>query len=287
MSKILFNITYILKSFSYINKGIIGIAKNQNLSFTRKVKLYSDYCRLLFLAFRSLFAPRLSDPKIDKVFYSKAFNYQVHYPTFQSFFFTFNEIFCIGCYPAISNLKTYVDLGSNIGLTILWYHFFNPKITIYAFEPDLSVFKFLKKNIKKANIKNCFLYNIAISNKVQRTRFYTILDPIQNLDSGLSLNMPLPFKTSSVSTKKLSTIIKKIGKVSLIKMDIEGEEYKVFKEIFSTKAINNVEKIFFEGHYFNKIKSKPYFTLLNSLRKIGKVESYDNSEGTTMVYFKK
>jgi len=250
-----------------------------------KLNLYFDYCRLLLLALRSLFSPALSDPKIDKVFHTKAFNYRVHYPFFQSFFFSFNEIFCIRDYPPFSNLKNYIDLGSNIGLSILWYHFFNPNLTIYAFEPDPFMLRFLKKNIKEANIKNCFLFNKAVSDKVGRRKYYRIIDQVQNLDSGLNLNLPLPFETLLTSTQKLSPLIKKIGKVSLIKMDIEGEEYRVFEEIFLTKTINNVEKIFFESHFFKKSEHGSYCSLLSSLKKFGKIETRINSGYTSLNYW--
>jgi len=75
-----------------------------------------------------------------------------------------------------------------MGLSILWYKFFNPQLKIVAFEPDRYSFRYLIKNLETNLITNTKLYNLALSDKKGETNFYTIIDDIQNLDSGLTLN---------------------------------------------------------------------------------------------------
>lgn len=271
----------------YIAKGLIGIASNPHLSFIAKLNLFFDYFRLLFLALQTPFRPKLSDSRFDKVFYTKAYNYHIYYPVFPSFFFLFNEIFCICEYKAVSNLKNYIDAGANIGLTILWYHFFSPKMTIYAFEPDDSTFKFLQKNIEAARINHCSLFKKAVSNKTKLSKFYHILDPVRNVGSGLELKLKLPFITSKVNTQKLSALIKRVGNVSLVKIDIEGEEYNVFEDLISSKTLTNINKFIFESHVVTKKDCYSYTKILKFLQKIGKIKSQRTSEYTSMNYWER
>lgn len=280
-----FDFSKIYKSLFYLSQGIIGVAKNKHIPFLMKITLYSDYFRLLLTASTLPFNAKLSNKKFDKVFYTRAFNYKIHYPIFQSFLFSFNEVFGIETYPAVLNLKKYVDLGSNIGVPILWYHFLNPEMEIYAFEPDPHIFKLLKKNIKEAKIKNCHLFNKGVSDKVGEFKFYQILDPIQNLDNGLTLNMELPFETTLVKIEKLSPLIKTIRNVSLIKMDIEGEEYNVFNDLLRSNTIDKIDKIFFESHIFKNIAPKNYLELLKKIGKIGEVKSRVNSKLSSINYW--
>ena len=122
----------------------------------------------------------------------------------------------------------------------------------------------------------------ATSKKAGTSQFYRILDRIQNLDSGLSLNQKLPYEKFMVQTVKLSKLLKKLRKVSLIKIDIEGGEYDVFEDLTDTKIISIVERIIFESHVFNNPQRKKCVETLAKLRSIGKVSSKYSSPFTSM-----
>jgi len=186
-----------------VSRGWVGVANNKNFSITRKVRIYVDYFKLIFLVVQSKIFPKLTNRSVDKKFFISSFGFTVYYSNIYALLFMFNEIFCDTEYPAFFNLKTYVDLGANIGIPILWYHFFNPKMAIYAFEPDEINFRLLEKNIKENHIGNCFLFKKAVSNTNGKIKFYRILDNIQNLDSGLKLNQKLPHEVFQVETEKI------------------------------------------------------------------------------------
>lgn len=100
-----------------------------------RILLVIDFFHLIFYAFY-LTRYNKASLKKEKPFYIRAFGFKVYFKTIHSFLYLFNEIFCLEEYKVRTSIKTYVDLGANIGLSILWYYYFNPKMSIMAFEPD-------------------------------------------------------------------------------------------------------------------------------------------------------
>lgn len=273
----------IVKRASYlILRGLVGISKSEHFSATKKAALYYDYCRLILLSLQLPFRHDLIDSSVDKVFHMKSLNFSIHYPNIYAFFFLFNEIFCIQEYPVIRDLHTYVDLGAYIGMSVLWYHAFNPKVKIYAFEPNENNYQYLLRNIRANKIQQCQAYKTAVSNKAERVRYYEILDNIQSLDSGLFLNQELPYNMTYVKAEKLSDRIKKIGEISLLKMDIEGSEYVVFEDIFASNTLSKIRRIIFESHLFTLSNTKSHASVLRQLGKFGTVTSTSNSRLTSI-----
>ncbi|HQC39363.1 MAG TPA: FkbM family methyltransferase, partial [Candidatus Dojkabacteria bacterium] len=64
------------------------------------------------------------------------------------------------------------DVGSHIGLSILYFKKKYPTSTILGFEPNPNVFPFLEENINGNNIKNVTLYNLALSSKEGEKTLY-------------------------------------------------------------------------------------------------------------------
>lgn len=260
-----------LKIIRYTTRGLLGVLINSNLSTKNKILLYIDYVRLISHII-------LSDHTKPGHFYFYSFRYNISYENIFSLFFIVNEIFCTGEYKVYNNLKSFIDLGSNIGIAVLWYHWFNPKMKIYCYEPDRQNFRYLHENMKQNGIRNCHLYNAAVSNKIGFAKFYQIIDNIQNLDSGLTLNLKLPHKIYKVKTQKVSSLVKKLKHVSLLKMDIEGGEKAVFEDLLKTNAIMFVDKIIFENHFFNTADRKIYKSNILKLSKIGTVHSTSKTD---------
>jgi len=172
-----------------------------------------------------------------------------------------------------------------MGMTILWYKYYNPNLKVLAFEPNAKAHSFLSKNIKVNKLKNITLYPIALSNKKGTATFYEIDDDIQNLDSGLTLNQDLPHRSFKVKIDLLSKYITE--SVDLLKMDIEGGEYVVFEDLFKNKKIKYFNNIIFEAHFFNKEQKKLLRAIIVKLKKTGRIERLDNSALTSIYTYKK
>lgn len=269
----------ITKGIYYIVLGFIGIIKNKEFSFKTKCIFIIDYVVLLIKLMKVfLFKTKYVYVKI------KAFDITIYFKRFYSFFYIFNEVFCMGVYPATYKLHTYIDAGAYIGISILWFHVFNPKLEIIAFEPNKENLFYLKKNLRVNHVKNVTVYQTCLVDKNGKAPFYLVDDPIQNLDSGLILNRPyLPYSTFEVKTNKLSRFVHK--QISLLKMDVEGAEYDILKDLFASKKINLIANIYFEAHYYTNKQINGYKKFSKKLRSIGNLTAYVNTEYSTANYY--
>lgn len=182
--------------------------------------------------------------------YKNINNFKIFYRNKPEFEKTYKALFDKEEYrlPGIPENANIIDCGSHIGMSVLYFKYKYPDSKITAFEPDPDNFELLSKNIKENNIKNVTLINAAVSDKAGKSALYGNLDK-NNWSWGNTiikdayLNYSDP-KKCVVKTIKLSDYIG--DRVDLIKLDIEGMEYKVLKE-FSYK-LDKVNNIVLEYH---------------------------------------
>ncbi len=191
-------------------------------------------------------------------------------------------------YPNIKNAGcTIVDAGANKGQTIDFFLKTNPKCTIYAFEPNKTLFDGLaQKYAHNANIK---LFNLGVSNHNGEKLFHqNILDYTSTFED---LNMQSSYldnksrilgvdksqiNTSSylVKTINLSTFINTeiynknaISTIDVLKLDVEGHEFACLEGLFDQTLKLNIKTIQLEKHnddmYLNKIPFEQILQLLN------------------------
>jgi FkbM family methyltransferase len=135
-----------------------------------------------------------------------------------------------------------IDCGANLGMSIIYFKQLYPEASIIAFEADEYIFNFLEKNIKSFEYKDVELINKAVWN---------CDDTLSFLVEGGAGGRLEKQKTSGTYKKVPCTSLKKYlinQKVDFLKIDIEGAEYEVLKDIES--VLNNVDAIFIEYHSF-------------------------------------
>lgn len=140
----------------------------------------------------------------------------------------------------VKKKKIVFDIGANTGIYSILSKVFNPKVKVYAFEPNIE---FLKA-IKKSNEKNKFDINIidkAVSNKKSILNFDGY--QIKEKDNNKSFQ--------KVKSIRLDSFISdnKIKQLDLIKLDVELHEDKVisgmgnylkkYKPDFLVEVLNN------------------------------------------------
>jgi FkbM family methyltransferase len=166
--------------------------------------------------------------------------YSRHHQTLRK---TFNNIFIRKIYDFEStNIRPYIiDGGANIGLGILYWKLKYPNAKILAFEPSQEVVKILNYNLKANNIKDVNVYQAALYDSYKTLPFTTNEGMAGTLikEKGLEFNY-------DVETHPLSSYIS--TKVDLIKLDIEGSELIVLKEI--RHKLHLVKRLFIEFHSF-------------------------------------
>lgn len=121
-----------------------------------------------------------------------------------------------------------VDIGANIGyFTLLFSKWVGQNGKVYSFEPELSNFDLLKKNINANNFSNIIFHKKAISNYDGDVSLYLSEKNIgdHRLFNFQALNDNYSRKSIKVECSKLDSIISEKDKIDLIKMDIQGAEF--------------------------------------------------------------
>jgi FkbM family methyltransferase len=131
--------------------------------------------------------------------------------------------------PPALQPKVILDIGSNIGASILYFHHQFPSAKIFGFEPHPETFSILRSNV--AEIPSVFVFNYALGAKDT-----TITVPFEGVNfSGFSTksqfgNLPNPTATMDCEVRHAGDALRELGlmEVDLIKIDCEGGEFEIF-----------------------------------------------------------
>lgn len=174
----------------------------------------------------------------------------IWYENAEEFYELKKEIFSEHCYyTELENSKPrIVDLGSHIGMSVVYFKTIYPKSTIIAYEPELSNFVLLKKNVEENQLTGVTIFNQAVAPKSGVLRIH---EPVGEgaWKSGAGI---IPKGWKGIQTSKeikveavgIQEILK--DKIDLFKMDIEGMEYEVIRN--AGPQIRNVKNWIIEVH---------------------------------------
>jgi FkbM family methyltransferase len=130
--------------------------------------------------------------------------------------------------PLALEPRVILDIGSNIGASILFFHERFPSAKIYGFEPHPETFRILQANVGSIPSVEVFEYALGATN----ARISAAFDGIDF--SGFvakpgSANPPGTTTTTECEVKHAGEVMKNLGltKAGLIKIDCEGAEYDV------------------------------------------------------------
>lgn len=158
---------------------------------------------------------------------------------------TVNEIFCRKDYTTRKDDKIIVDVGSNIGISALYFLTRTPELFCYLFEPLPDNIKKLNNNLK--DFKGRFeLSEMAISDHDGIDKFGV---EESGRYGGLKRETGKYIKVNCIS---INNVIKKVleekGRIDILKVDIEGNEIEVLNSI-NEKYLKKIKKIYFEIDY--------------------------------------
>lgn len=149
------------------------------------------------------------------------------------------EIFIEEVYQQQLPLDAYIiDCGSNIGLSIIYIKQLCPTATVVGFEPDEKNFDLLQKNLQSFQLTNVILHKAAVWTENKLLQF-TVTGTM-----GSSISSTATAKTIPVEGIRLKDLL--IKKVDFLKIDIEGAEYDVLKDI--EPELKFVQNLFIEYH---------------------------------------
>lgn len=155
---------------------------------------------------------------------------------------TINEIFFRTDYKVNKNIDVVVDIGSNIGISALYFLTRNSTCKCYLFEPDPDNILKLKKNLQ--NFKDRFvLKECAVASITGVKQFGR--DPTGRC-GGLNRKTEDYIKVECFHINDLlNNILSSEDKIDILKIDIEGDEIDVLQSI-DKKNLNKINIIYFE-----------------------------------------
>jgi FkbM family methyltransferase len=163
--------------------------------------------------------------------------------------------------------KTIFDVGSHKGESIDLFLRLNSNIKLYCFEPQIKLFKHLKKKYKSK--KNIILHNFAFGSKKEKKKLTKNIFSSSSSFSKINFNSKHSklkefilkkgnagfYKSELVDVQKLDAYCKKnkIKNIDIVKIDTEGHEFDVLSGF--ANSIKMVKIIIIEQTYTNYYKN--------------------------------
>jgi FkbM family methyltransferase len=159
------------------------------------------------------------------------------------YYHSIDELFVDEVYKCILSDDTpyILDCGANIGLSIIYFKQQWPNAKIVAFEPDTKNFFYLTRNMVSFQLSNVTAINKGVWKEETNLRFFSdghLGGTVMHSDFSNSEGFP---DTQFVRLRDYLDV-----KVDFLKIDIEGAEYEVIKDI--RDKLVNVEYLFVEFH---------------------------------------
>lgn len=149
----------------------------------------------------------------------------------------FQEIFLDGEYDAVknaglANVKTVVDLGSNIGLSIRYWRMLYPSAKIVGVEPDAENMLVCERNAKAAEGPETTLVQACVAGSRRKVALDRSAPAwafkIQDAPAG-----PAAASSDEIDALTMPEILERAGMtgdIDLLKCDIEGAEAEVLAD---------------------------------------------------------
>jgi len=201
----------------------------------------------------------LRNNNVDEQVYNYVFNDKYHRPTM----------------PLNNSSPIILDLGVNIGLSVIDLKFLFPSAVIYGYELDKDNTNMALKNT--AGLPNVFIHNIGIWYAREKVH-------ISGTDTdAFKIDEAANSESREVITTTMNDIVKenKLDHIDFIKMDIEGAEYEVFRHDLQWLDITRQIKVEIHNgqHVFDLIRER--------LDQYGFITEKDTHHWSTLIGYKK
>lgn len=196
--------------------------------------------------------------------------------------------------------KSFIDVGINIGQTLLKLRSISTNIAYVGFEPNPHCVNYVYKLIEKNGFKNTMVIPVGISDKTD----IGVLNFIGNSKDDSAASMIAEFRKDIIPKRKAYIPLFKfeevkeslnLGDVSILKIDVEGAEMEVInsfkneleknetililevlpvyneKNTFRIERQNKIQNLLFDLNYsiFKVIKEKNLLADIQEIKEIG------------------
>ncbi len=200
------------------------------------------------------------------MFKTKIKEYTVYYSNKEEFKILKKEIFDQEIYKISLKNETPVifDIGGHIGMATIYFKIKYPNSKVTVFEPNPNVLHILQDNIIGNSINNVEIKDIAINSKEGIKDFYFDSSGNDCFSTAGFLKGSWNGKQSTIKIEVKTDILSKYitQEIDLIKIDTEGNELNILKEI--ENKLDIVRNLIIEYH---PIKKKNLNEILNILKR--------------------
>ena len=219
---------------------MLKIGKRSFLTFIKRIVKIENYVAIIRFfkvhksPFKSIFNEIFSSGKYPRIlsFNSPLGESKVNLYSYNDFS-TFNLIFCRQDYLYGDNHKIILDIGSNIGLSSIYWLTRSKDTVVHCYEPSTENYEKLKKNLKNFDGR-FYTFKKAVSSRNFTSYLNLEKSGVYNSISNLNRNQNY-FKKEKCEVVSINSCIDKVlkqyGKIDLIKIDNEGEESKTIESI--------------------------------------------------------
>jgi FkbM family methyltransferase len=140
-----------------------------------------------------------------------------------------------------------LDLGANIGMSVLFFKHLAPASRIVAFEPDPASFAVLERNVGANRVADVTLVPAAVGASAGTIDLYADRDGRHSL-----LASTLPHRAPAATARRVPAVALSayVGEeVDLLKIDIEGAEEGVLRELAGSGRLTRVHEMHIEYHH--------------------------------------
>jgi FkbM family methyltransferase len=150
--------------------------------------------------------------------------------------------------PPALRPKIILDIGSNIGASIIYFHRQFPDAKIFGFEPHPDTFRIMQKNVAQLRGVTIFNYGLGATHQRIAVRADQVNFGAFSTD-GRFKDRGHPAAPIECEVRRLDEVLREIGiaQVDLIKIDCEGAEADVFSTL-PDEILNQCQWIVGEFH---------------------------------------
>ena len=161
--------------------------------------------------------------------------------------FLFREIFIdLDYYFETSNRSPFIlDCGSNIGMSILFFKALYPGASVIGFEPASETYRLLLQNIDRNRLADVHVHPVALGETDATTDFFDANHPGSFVAS--TNRHRISEKHTTVKQVRLSTFIDR--DVDFLKLDVEGAELSVLRDLAASGCIRRIAQMVVEYHH--------------------------------------
>lgn len=212
----------ILFKIFHVSQSIISAVKREQLKDL-------DYYKRYFLLLRKFKKNWYYNIGPNRVYYDPVLSGIGHRIYFDG---SFESSYLKLCSRYLQKDSVVFDIGANIGIHSVCFSNISSEGTVYSFEPAISTYRFLLKNISNCN--NVIPINAGISDLNSTLEFYESDD--NALSSFKDTQRDSVKKKYEVLCFKIDDFAKlfSINKLDFVKIDVEGFEHEVLKGMRET-----------------------------------------------------